>query len=47
MLRLEPKWIRMLKITTVLMVLMGPLRLMVLARIMITVAMAEETTGTR
>ena len=41
MLRLEPKWIRMLMITTVLMVLMGPVIFMVLARIMITVAINQ------
>jgi len=37
----ESKWIRMLIITTVRMVLMGLVRFMVLARIMITVAMKQ------
>ena len=41
MLRLEPKWIRMLIITTVCMVVKGPVRFMILTRIMITVAMNQ------
>ena len=47
MLRLKSEWIRMLMITTMPMAFMGPIEFMVLARIMITVDMADATTVPR
>ena len=45
--RLKPEWIRMLMITTVPMAFMGPIEFMVMARTMITIAMADATTVPR